>query len=257
MSKKQKAFTIVELLVSITIIGILAAITIITYRGITNRAIAAGIKSELDSNSKLLRMYNVEHGSYPSSLNTDFCPLTSAIDNNYCLKAAKGNTLSYVGGAQSFVLTSANTNSGITYQINDDGTIAEVVQSEANDYASADDILLDKKAYVNGGLVTGTIPSKTAMTYTPTTTDQTITSGQYLSGTQLIKGDVDLAASNILSGVNIFGVDGSISKKSAATYTPTTSDQTIASGQYLNGAQTIKGDADLVAGNILSGVDIF
>jgi hypothetical protein len=73
----------------------------------------------------------------------------------------------------------------------------------------------------------------------------------------LIKGDVDLVASNILSGVNIFGVDGSISKKSAATYTPTTSDQTIASGQYLNGAQTIKGDADLVAGNILSGVDIF
>jgi prepilin-type N-terminal cleavage/methylation domain-containing protein len=37
----NRAFTIVELLVSITIIGILAAITIITYRGITNRAIAA------------------------------------------------------------------------------------------------------------------------------------------------------------------------------------------------------------------------
>lgn len=45
--------------------------------------------------------------------------------------------------------------------------------------------------------------------------------------------------------------------KGAATITPGTSDQTIASGTYLTGAQTIKGDANLVAGNIKSGVSIF
>lgn len=44
---------------------------------------------------------------------------------------------------------------------------------------------------------------------------------------------------------------------SAATYTPTTSDQTIAAGSYLTGAQTIKGDANLIAANIASGVTIF
>ena len=38
---------------------------------------------------------------------------------------------------------------------------------------------------------------------------------------------------------------------------PGTADQTIAAGQYLSGAQTIKGDANLVAGNIKSGVSIF
>ncbi len=45
--------------------------------------------------------------------------------------------------------------------------------------------------------------------------------------------------------------------KGATTYTPTTSNQTIASGTYLTGTQTIKGDSNLVAGNIKKGVSIF
>lgn len=47
------------------------------------------------------------------------------------------------------------------------------------------------------------------------------------------------------------------STKQATTYTPTTSNQTIASGTYLIGTQTIKGDSNLVAGNIKKGVSIF
>lgn len=52
-------------------------------------------------------------------------------------------------------------------------------------------------------------------------------------------------------------VGSGVTKKSAATYTPGTSDQNIASGQYLNGTQTIKGDSNLTAGNIRNGVKIF
>lgn len=52
-------------------------------------------------------------------------------------------------------------------------------------------------------------------------------------------------------------VGSGVTKKSAATYTPGTSDQNIASGQYLNGTQTIKGDSNLTAANIKSGVSIF
>lgn len=48
-----------------------------------------------------------------------------------------------------------------------------------------------------------------------------------------------------------------LTTKGAATITPGTADQTIASGTYLTGAQTVKGDANLVAGNIKSGVSIF
>lgn len=69
-------------------------------------------------------------------------------------------------------------------------------------------------------------------------------------------------ANKMLSGVTAYGGNGtkytgSINSKSAQTYTPNTSDQTIASGQYLSGAQTIKGDANLVASNIAKNVQIF
>ncbi len=161
------------------------------------------------------------------------------------------------------------------------------------------------RTYVGSG-----VTKKSAATYTPGTSDQSIASGQYLNGTQTIKGDSNLTAGNIRNGVKIFGVSGTytgsssggsgsvslqsktvspsestqtvkpdsgygglsqvtvnaisttyvgsgVTKKAAATYTPTTSNQTIAASQYLNGAQTIKGDANLVAGNIKSGVSIF
>lgn len=61
----------------------------------------------------------------------------------------------------------------------------------------------------SGQLITGTIPSKGAQTYTPKTVSQTIAKGQYLSGNQTIQGDENLKASNIKSGVSIFGVSGS------------------------------------------------
>lgn len=48
-----------------------------------------------------------------------------------------------------------------------------------------------------------------------------------------------------------------LSTKSAAIYTPSTVAQTIASGQYLTGAQTISGDTNLIAANIAAGVSIF
>ena len=50
---------------------------------------------------------------------------------------------------------------------------------------------------------------------------------------------------------------GSMPSKGAQTYTPGTSNQTIAAGQYLSGAQTISGDGDLVSTNIRSTVSIF
>lgn len=49
-----------------------------------------------------------------------------------------------------------------------------------------------------------------------------------------------------------------LTTQAAKTVTPGTSDQTaVASGRYTTGAVTVKGDANLVAGNIKSGVSIF
>ena len=55
----------------------------------------------------------------------------------------------------------------------------------------------------------------------------------------------------------IVGLTANVTTQGATTYTPTTSDQYILSDTYLTGVQTIKGDANLVAGNIKSGTTIF
>ena len=83
--------------------------------------------------------------------------------------------------------------------------------------ASASHILSGKTAYVNGSKVTGTISSQSAQTITPGTSDKTIASGKYLSGTQTIKGDANLVAGNIKSGVSIFGVTGSYTGSGGGT----------------------------------------
>lgn len=89
------------------------------------------------------------------------------------------------------------------------GTAKFMDTADAN--AAATDILSGKTAYVNGTKISGQISSKAAATYTPTTSDQTIAAGQYLSGAQTIKGDANLQAQYIASGVSIFGVAGSLS----------------------------------------------
>lgn len=58
--------------------------------------------------------------------------------------------------------------------------------------------------------LTASVPTKAAATITPSTSNQTIAAGTYLTGAQTIAGDADLIASNIISTANIFGVQGSV-----------------------------------------------
>lgn len=82
-----------------------------------------------------------------------------------------------------------------------------------------------------------------------------------VGGTQSVTPTV--TAGYVSSGTaGIISVYGSATKqlttKSATTITPTTSNQTaVASGVYTTGAITVKGDSNLVAENIKSGVSIF
>ncbi len=82
------------------------------------------------------------------------------------------------------------------------------------------DVLAGKKFVgADGVLREGTIPSKSAATYTPKTTDQTIAAGQYLTGAQTIAGDANLVAANIVKGKTIFGVAGSAATAGEGTGT--------------------------------------
>ena len=72
----------------------------------------------------------------------------------------------------------------------------------------------------------------------------------------------NIAGPYILTGYSAYDnagnlIVGTMTKKAAQTYTPGTSDQVIAAEQYLEGAQTILGDADLTAANIRKGANIF
>lgn len=89
----------------------------------------------------------------------------------------------------------------------------------------------------SSGLITAT-NSKT-QSITPS-----VSAGYVSSGTA---GTITVSGSNT----------SQLTTQAAQTITPGTTNQTIASGKYLTGAQTILGDADLVAENIKKDVEIF
>ena len=73
--------------------------------------------------------------------------------------------------------------------------------------------------YVSSGTKSATkqLTTQAAQTITPGTANKTIAAGTYLSGTQTIKGDSNLVASNIKNGVSIFGVAGTASTLDSRT----------------------------------------
>ena len=60
-------FTIVELLIVIVVIGILAAITIVAYNGIQNRANDVAVQSDLSNFHKRMEMQRSINGAYPAT----------------------------------------------------------------------------------------------------------------------------------------------------------------------------------------------
>lgn len=104
-------FTLVELLIVIVVIAILAAITIVAYNGIAQKAHVAVLKSDLAGNYDVLAKYNIDNSTYPSS--------QSAAG----LKASTGTTLTYNPGSGNTSYCLQATNASDNYYVTDTNNI--------------------------------------------------------------------------------------------------------------------------------------
>jgi len=115
---KNSGFTIVELLVVIVVIAILAAITIVSYTGISSRANNSALQSDLTNASQQLKMYYTLYGSYPTIDSVTLCPTAPIVDNKYCLKASHDVTYTYQAdnsnSSQTFYITATKDSQSYT-----------------------------------------------------------------------------------------------------------------------------------------------
>lgn len=106
-ASKQTGFTIVELLIVVVVIAILAAITIVAYNGIRERAQVSSIQSSLSSLNRSLEVAKIQSSTqtYPATLAAASSPDVTyqyLVDtNNYCLQQRSGSISLFTTAKQS------------------------------------------------------------------------------------------------------------------------------------------------------------
>lgn len=172
------------------------------------------------------------------------------------------------------------------------GGTAKFMDTSDATLASGDEMLSGKTAYAGDTKITGTIATKTGSDLTVSGATVTVPAGYYASnasksvasGSATAPSTISGTSATVSTGTNSLtltktvsvtpvvsagyvssatagdsevSLTASVSTKAATTYTPGTTDQTIAANTYLTGAQTIKGDANLLPSSIVAGITIF
>ena len=205
----SSAFTLVELLIVIVVIAILAAISIVGYNGIQERARGAAVSSALSQASQKIAVWQVDNpGVTPSSLNdagvsnTDTITYQYSQTNNnqdYCITATTGNTSYYLNSTTQRTPTSGGCPGHGT------GGQQAITNLVVNPSVESN---LDNVGYPNGATGTRQVASA-------------------LFGSQGVR--VVTPANNIDSGIQ-FGVSGSVS--SGTSYTASASVRAVTAGNY-------------------------
>ena len=134
MSRNSDAsgFTIVELLIVIVVIAILAAISIVAYTGIQNRANDTAVQSDLKNIGQKFMEFQVVSGRTPAANSTDLNPMGLSASKNsygshYTPASSNGYNMAYCTNASTgtFALIAAS-NSGNIYVFKDGSVQAGV-----------------------------------------------------------------------------------------------------------------------------------
>ena len=236
-----------------------SAITVITtpdsHGGVIKEIVAVDISNDTVTASTLLQGYTAHDRQGNAITGTYVPPSTNIQANKNVTPSESQQTVTpdtgYDALAQVTVsaISSTYVGSGIARRSSTDLSVSgATVTAPAGYYASQ----------ATKTITTGTATSPTSISGTSATVStgtNTITLTKSVSVTPRIT-----TAGYISSGTagnSSVSLTASVTTKAAATITPGTSNQTIASGTYLTGTQTILGDANLVGSNILSGVSIF
>ncbi len=125
-NRDDKGFTLIELLVVMIIIGILAAIAIPVFLSQRQRAVEAGMKSDLRTVANEVESFFVDTQTYPPAANvTAVAGTTTVGTGGVAVKTGSTNTIAYAletGGA-SYCLsaTSSAGATGVTYRYDSNG----------------------------------------------------------------------------------------------------------------------------------------
>lgn len=92
--RDERGFTIVELLIVIVVIGILAAITIVSFNGVTSKANTSNAAANAEAVQKVAESFNADNNRYPATT-ADF--------------AAAGNTVKLPSGVTVLTASTATT----------------------------------------------------------------------------------------------------------------------------------------------------
>jgi prepilin-type N-terminal cleavage/methylation domain-containing protein len=121
--KSLTGFTIVELLIVVVVIAILAAITIVAYNGITQRANETALKSSIKQASTSIDLYKVDNSAYPGSL--------AILNINQVLYGNPSLLWAYTTTTSEYCISIGSTSSTAKFHIADEnGTIEDGICPE-------------------------------------------------------------------------------------------------------------------------------